>query len=294
MSGIVRAAGGVISRTGEDGRREFLLVHRPAYDDWTFPKGKLKPGERDEDAALREVREETGLRCRLERDLGHISYRDRRGRPKLVRYWVMRPLDGAFVPTGEIDEVRWLPAKAAGRVLSYPHDRDLLGGLDTATANHAAPRTVHLYVVRHARAEDRESWTDPDDLRPLTDQGLRQAEGLIRVLEGRPIERVLSSPAVRCRQTVEPLAQARRLPLELEDRLREGTRVDDAMALLADVATRSTVLCTHGDVIEEVLAHLVGEGVLETKALKLKKGSTWVLETDRRRPVRARYIPPPG
>jgi phosphohistidine phosphatase SixA/predicted NUDIX family NTP pyrophosphohydrolase len=291
VSGIVRAAGGVVSRTSEDGRRELLLVHRPAYDDWTFPKGKLRPGERDEEAALREVREETGLRCRLEHDLGHVSYRDRRGRPKLVRYWTMQPLDGAFVPTGEIDEVKWLTPDDAGRTLSYPHDQDLVALLDAATGS---ARTVNLHVVRHAQAEDRERWAGPDDDRPLTREGIRQAEGLVGVLEGRPIERVLSSPAVRCRQTVEPLARARGLPLEIDGRLLEGTPREQLMALLADVATRSTALCTHGDVIEEILANLVEDGILEGRALKLKKGSTWVIQTERRTPVRASYIPPPG
>ena len=293
MSGIVRAAGGVVARTADDGRREVLLVHRPAYDDWTFPKGKLKPGERDEEAALREVHEETGLRCRLERDLGHVSYRDRRGRSKLVRYWMMRPLDGRFAATEEIDEVRWLSAEAAGRTLSYPHDRGLLDLLDTPTPN-AGAKTVNLYVARHAKAEDRQAWTGPVDARPLTAEGHRQAEGLVEVLEGRSIERLLSSPAVRCRQTVEPLARARGLPLELEDRLREGSAREQVMALLADVAARPTVLCTHGDVIEELLAHLVAEGVVENGPLKLKKGSIWVLQAERRAPIRASYIPPPS
>jgi 8-oxo-dGTP diphosphatase len=125
MSSIVRAAGGVVRRDGGRGA-EVLLIHRPGYDDWTFPKGKLKSSERDEDAALREVEEETGLRCGLERELGDVSYRDRKGRPKTVRYWVMRPLEGAFTPTEEVDEIRWLPLDGALKALTYEHDRLLL------------------------------------------------------------------------------------------------------------------------------------------------------------------------
>jgi 8-oxo-(d)GTP phosphatase len=301
VSTIVRAAGGVVCRQLDGKPTEVLLVHRPAYDDWTFPKGKLRSRERDEDAALREVLEETGLRCRLERELGVVSYRDRRGRPKIVRYWVMRPLTGRFVPTSEVDEMRWVAVDGALRSLSYEHDRVLLrmmnagsgqtdpGGQEPAQAS----RTVPLYLVRHAKAEDREGWTEPDHLRPLTEEGFLQAEGLVEQLQGLPIDRVMSSPAVRCRETVELLARTRSLPLELEESLAEGTAGDRAMALLSEVATRPTVLCTHGDVIEHVLSELATEGVIEGGNLKLKKGSTWILEAERRRIIRARYVPPP-
>ena len=105
--GEVRAAGGVVVRR-QDGQDEVLVVHRPRYDDWTLPKGKLKPGESDEEGALREVEEETGLRCRLGRELQTVSYVDHRGRDKTVRYWEMAPLDGTFSPNHEVDEVRWL------------------------------------------------------------------------------------------------------------------------------------------------------------------------------------------
>jgi 8-oxo-dGTP pyrophosphatase MutT (NUDIX family) len=118
---IVRAAGGIVCR---DGR--VLLVHRPKYDDWTFPKGKADEGETDEECALREVKEETGLDCTLERELASSSYTDGRGRPKHVRYWLMRPEAGRFEPTAEVDEIAWLdPGEAADR-LSYDRDREVL------------------------------------------------------------------------------------------------------------------------------------------------------------------------
>jgi 8-oxo-dGTP pyrophosphatase MutT (NUDIX family) len=121
----VKASGGVVWRRGDRGI-EVALVHRPRYDDWSFPKGKLDPGESWEDAALREVEEEIGLRCRLGHELPATSYRDNKGRAKVVRYWMMEPLDGEFVPSDEVDEVRWLTPADAQRLLSYDHDRELL------------------------------------------------------------------------------------------------------------------------------------------------------------------------
>ena len=125
-SEVVRAAGGLLFRQGAEGPVEVVLVHRPAYDDWTFPKGKLDPGETDAEAAVREVEEETGLRSRPVRDLGTTSYHDSRGRPKTVRYWEMTPIDGVLGPANEIDEARWVPLDEAARMLTYARDRKLL------------------------------------------------------------------------------------------------------------------------------------------------------------------------
>ncbi|MFZ0217815.1 MAG: NUDIX hydrolase [Candidatus Dormiibacterota bacterium] len=127
LSGIeVQAAGGIVRRTGPVGLWEILLVHRPGYDDWSLPKGKLDPGETLEEAALREVEEETGLVCRLLRPFGHTVYRDRKGRVKVVRYWLMKAVGGRFAPSTEVDQVRWLTVPEALGVLTYPRDRDLL------------------------------------------------------------------------------------------------------------------------------------------------------------------------
>jgi 8-oxo-dGTP diphosphatase len=120
----VRAAGGIVTRDGE-----VLLVHRPKYDDWTFPKGKLDAGESNEQAAVREVEEETGLRCSLGRELPSTSYTDSRGRPKIVRYWQMQAEEGEFEPTDEVDEIAWLDPEEAAERLTYAHDRKVLEAL---------------------------------------------------------------------------------------------------------------------------------------------------------------------
>ena len=117
----VRAAGGLVIRDGE-----VLLVHRPKYDDWTFPKGKCYPGESDEECALREVEEETGLHCALVDEAGETEYVDSRGRPKRVRWWLMRPDGGEFAPNDEVDTVRWAAPWDATTLLSYERDLALL------------------------------------------------------------------------------------------------------------------------------------------------------------------------
>lgn len=131
---VVRAAGGVVCRTNEDGEVELVLVHRPAYDDWTLPKGKVRPGETEEDAALREVEEETGLSCRLGPEIGTSAYHDSRGRPKTARYWRMTPTGGgALAPANEVDDARWVAIADAPALLTYPRDLDLLAQLEALT-----------------------------------------------------------------------------------------------------------------------------------------------------------------
>jgi 8-oxo-dGTP pyrophosphatase MutT (NUDIX family) len=126
LSDVILAAGGVLWRHPRNGDPEVLLVHRPKYDDWTLPKGKLDDGESAEEAARREVEEETGFRVELGEELPSTDYHDRFGRPKNVRYWVMDIKDGEFQPNREVDEVRWLTVDAAKEELSYARDRDVL------------------------------------------------------------------------------------------------------------------------------------------------------------------------
>jgi 8-oxo-dGTP pyrophosphatase MutT (NUDIX family) len=128
---VVQAAGGLVVRR-HDGSLQIVVVHRPVQQDWSFPKGKLDPGETLELAALREVREETGMACRLLRFIGHTDYVDRKGRPKAVAYWVMAAEAGFFIPNEEVDELRWMTLLAAARILSYPRDRELIAVLMAA------------------------------------------------------------------------------------------------------------------------------------------------------------------
>ena len=286
MTTEVRAAGGVVRRR-VDGHVVTVLVHRPRYDDWTFPKGKLLEGESFEEAALREVLEETGLKCRIDAELPTLRYADQNGRPKVVRYWSMEPLDGADLhPTDEVDEARWCTLAEAREVLSYDRDREVL---DALTA-HDAP----TYLIRHAKAGDRSKWSGDDRSRPLSKAGHRQAKALVEVLSGRIIERILSSPAIRCVETVRPLADQRGLPIEPRDELLEGAPLTGLLGLLDELRSTSSVLCGHGDLIPAVVEHLEARGMLVGSERGCKKGSVWVLDREAGSVVRATYIPPPG
>ncbi len=121
----VKASGGVVWRRAGDGL-ELAVIHRPRYDDWSLPKGKLDPGESWEDAALREIEEEIGARGALGEELPPVAYADPKGRAKVVRYWLMEALDGEFVPNKEVDELRWVPVDEAQAMLTYPHDAELV------------------------------------------------------------------------------------------------------------------------------------------------------------------------
>jgi 8-oxo-dGTP diphosphatase len=281
----VRAAGGVV-RCRVNGEVHTVLVHRPRYDDWSFPKGKLLEGESFEEAAEREVLEETGLECRIDVELPPSRYVDQQGRSKLVRYWSMETLDGRDLhPTQEVDEARWFPLAEARDVLTYDRDRAVL---DAATTGQAP-----AYLVRHAKAGDRRTWSGDDLSRPLSKAGRRQAKALVRVLSSRVIERILSSPAVRCVETVRPLADHRGLPIEPRDELLEGAPLSGLLELLDELRSTPSVLCAHGDLIPAIIEHLEARGALVGPDRGWKKGSVWVLEREAGLVVRATYIPPP-
>jgi 8-oxo-(d)GTP phosphatase len=266
---LVRAAGAVVRRAGPEGV-EVLLVHRPSYDDWTFPKGKAESGESDEETAAREVAEETGLRGTLGVELPSARYRDARGRPKLVRYWTMRPESGEFEPHREVDEIRWFPIGQAGEELSYDRDRVILDAVPPP-----------LLVLRHASAGDSEHWEGDDALRPLDDRGWKQAEALIDQLTPFRIDRIVSSPFVRCVQTVEPLAQARALEVEPRDELAEGTDPGVVMAFIDGLSGEAALICGHGPELDALFG-------------RMKKGETVIVEPADDRLLELGRLPPPG
>lgn len=267
---MIRAAGAVVWR-GTESAPEVALVHRPKYDDWTFPKGKLKPGEHVIAGALREVAEETGITALLGRSLPPIHYLKGK-RLKRVDYWAARVVSGdRFTAVDEVDEVVWLPVKEARRRLTYEWDAGLLRALTAVPLE-----TTPLILVRHGLAGSRQDWAGDDDERPLDEAGAMQAEVLADVLSGYHPTDLISSPSKRCVQTLEPYAA--RLGLEIRrERLLSETHYDPRACLRlvtkAMASDRPTVICSHGKVLPELIA-----GVSDRPGdVQLRKGAFMVL-----------------
>jgi phosphohistidine phosphatase SixA/8-oxo-dGTP pyrophosphatase MutT (NUDIX family) len=285
----VRAAGGIVVR-GKPPAVDIALVHRPSYDDWSLPKGKEEPGEESWRTALREVREETGVLCHIVGHAGVKRYEVPAG-TKEVDYFLMRPHRiTARTHTDEVDDLRWVPWVEASHLLTYELDRTLLTEVDLDTATTAT--TLHL--IRHAAAGSRSRWEGPDDQRPLSAKGLREADDLANALAGVGVTRVLSSPYLRCVQTVEPLATALGTRVEPSPDLVEGSGPDAVTRLLEDVAGTTSILCSHGDVIPEALDQLLDQGVrFQDPPDQCRKGSTWCIVHDGAAFTEALYFPPP-
>lgn len=249
----VIAAGGVVWRDDRDGRR-ILLVHRPRYDDWSLPKGKLAPNEHVLSAARREIEEETGQQVLLGPPLGIQRYDVRKNGgtvPKMVHYWSAQ-LTGPereFVPSDEVDKSEWLPVGKARRRLSYPRDVEILDALDDVT-----PVLSTLVLLRHAEAVKRKDWEDKDTKRPLSGFGLATADRLIEVLAAVGVDRILSSDAERCTSTVSPYGEAIGRKIHLHPEISERGYEDHPSKLEGFASSvwkpgRVTVVCSHRPVL---------------------------------------------
>jgi 8-oxo-dGTP pyrophosphatase MutT (NUDIX family)/phosphohistidine phosphatase SixA len=266
----VRAAGAVVTRKGGRKGWEVLLVHRPKYDDWSFPKGKLDPGEHEVSAALREVAEETGLDVRLGPALSPQRYRMSGGRWKRVDYWTARVVGSDDVSryraNEEIDAVEWVEWSAAMLRLTYPYDRETL-----AEARPLRRRTRALVVLRHGKARSRGAWRKDDRQRPLVQLGETQAQRLVPLLAAFDVTSAHTSSSVRCVQTVTPFVDTTGWPTRLYDELSEEGATIEGVVELVDAlldAGESAVVCTHRPVLPTVLDALqLPETRLETGAM---------------------------
>lgn len=259
-------AAGALPWRRRSAQLEVAVVHRPRYDDWSWPKGKLDPGEDWPVAAAREVWEETGLHVRLGRPLPSATFpfRDRtdQAATKHVRYWAAEVLGGDGTLVNEIDEVAWLDVQAATARLSYPRDLEQLRTL--FRADHAwALATWPLVLVRHAKSKSRSSWRSADPLRPLDARGRERAEALVPLLAAYSVTRVVTSPSVRCLDTVLPYAIATGYGTSVKIGLSEegfAERPDRAPHHLTRLLERGepAVLCSHGPVLPVLLQALAG------------------------------------
>lgn len=291
----IRAAGAVVWRPSSVTEQvEVAVVHRPRYDDWSLPKGKLDADETVPAAAVREVLEETGFSIVLGRRLPSAEY-TADGRAKVVEYFAARYVDGDFEANDEVDRLKWVSPDAAGDLLSYQHDRVVLAEFTELPA-----RLSTLLLVRHAKAGKRNEWFGHDDLRPLSPAGRRQAEGLARILPLFGADRVHAAPRTRCVDTVAGLGmEIRSEPLLSE----EGYWVSPSagVARLLDIvaAGGTPVVSSQGGVIPDVIARLADMNGVRLDEIPSKKGSFWVLSfrppTSDREPrlVAADYFPSP-
>jgi 8-oxo-(d)GTP phosphatase len=283
----IRAAGAVLWRPGG----EIALVHRPRYDDWSLPKGKLEAGESVWHAATREVFEETGFLATLGRHLGQIRYPVREAM-KTVDYFAAIAGAGQFHPNKEVDQIRWVPVDDADHLLSHQGDREILLQFQAIP-----PDATTVALVRHAVAGERATWHGTDDLRPLTEEGWEQTEALRELLPLFGVNRVHSAPLLRCVQTVRDLAEDVGTSVVEEPLLSERGYVADPPAALARmreiVAAGTSVVCSQGGVIPDLLSRLAKDSQLAIHEPPSGKGSAWILTFTGTKLAAADYIAKP-
>ncbi|WP_460605333.1 NUDIX hydrolase [Jatrophihabitans fulvus] len=293
----VRAAGGVVWRVGKsDGgarRIEVALVHRPRYDDWSLPKGKLEKRESEFDAAVREVGEELGATVAMSRRLRRIAYRYGTGDEavdKTVAFWLMRYVGGEFVPNDEVDEVAWLPPEDAAARLSHDVEREVLDEFGALPLPES-----HVVVVRHAKAGKRSEWHGDDAQRPLDATGVAQADRLVAFVSAFAPDRIVSAAPVRCVQTVTPLARRLGLEVVVDPRFSDDDYVTapaeaEAGLLALAVPGRTAVVASQGTTIPGLVSALHPASA----PAATKKGAVWVLGVVDGTVISADYYPDAG
>jgi len=289
----VLAAGAVLWRAQDHtGAPEIAIIHRPRYDDWSLPKGKVDPGETEPVTAVREIEEETGFRAHLGRRLPTVSYPVDHG-VKKVRYWAARCVSGEFAANHEVDELRWVPPEQAMADLVYPHDRKVLRRFLKQPAD-----TTTVLIVRHATAGSKSRYRGDDRKRPLDKRGRAQAESLVGQLLAFGAGELFAADRVRCAQTIAPLAEELGVEISGETELTEEAYADDRKAArhrileIAETA-RTPVICTQGRVIPDLIAWWCERDGVRPDKSRNRKGSTWVMSLSGGRLIAADHISSP-
>jgi 8-oxo-dGTP diphosphatase len=268
---------------------EVALIHRPRYDDWSLPKGKIDPGETAPVTAVREIFEETGHHAVLGRRLDLVSYPIEQG-VKKVCYWAARSTGGEFSPGSEVDELMWLPVADAKDKLSYPYDRKMLRHFGKHPAD-----THTVLVVRHGTAGRKSRFKGDDTKRPLDKRGRAQAEALVPQLLAFGPSDVYAADRLRCQQTVEPLAEELGVTVHNEPTLTEESyakspkRARNRMLRIAE-QDGTPVICTQGKVIPDLIDWWCERDGIRPDKARNHKGSSWVLSLSAGRLVAADHI----
>ena len=289
----VLAAGAVIWRRNEADKVELAFVHRVQYDDWSIPKGKPEDKEALIACAYREVMEETGFAVRFGQSLGSVSY-PVEGGVKTVTYWSAKFLkvEGGPNPQ-EVDEVRWVPAEKASEFLTRDSDREIIHRFMELDLD-AKP----LILLRHAKAIERTEWAGEDTDRPLSSTGERQAKRLITLMKPYCIEEMHSSSAVRCYETITPLARALNVDFFFTDSLSEDVfRKDNERPIKYIhrllVNDYPALICSHNPILPAAISSFVDKFGVEVQDTKLEPGDAWVVHHIDREVVSVEFLPKP-
>mgnify|MGYP000524490299 FL=1 len=288
---MIRAAGALLWREVDSRNLEIALIHRPRYDDWSLPKGKIEGGETALQCAYREVFEETGIKASLTRQLGTVEYEES-GELKRVIFWSAHcSLDtGTFVVNEEVDELVWFTPEDALVKATHDSDRQIIYSFQAQE-----PRTDTLIILRHTKALERGDWDEVDSERTLNEVGFDQAQLLIKHLEPFAIDEVYTSNYTRCVQTVTPLSHSRGLTITQVPSLNEETFENDpqrsvafANALKQD--EKNILICSHNPVIPTMLRGILNTKLKNKDLIKLEPGDAWIVHRVRGEIVGLDYL----
>ena len=288
---MIRAAGALLWRDNSDLSLEVALIHRPRYDDWSLPKGKLEMGETALQCAYREVHEETGIRATFTRQLGTVEYEES-GQEKRVKYWAAHCAltNSEFVPNEEVDQMRWLSPSQALEQATHDSDKSIIEKFMSEEQH-----TDTLIILRHTKSLERGDWDEADSHRTLDETGFDQAQLLIKHLAPFAIDELYTSDYTRCVQTVTPLAHARGLSITAVPSLNEESfeldpekAISFANALKQD--EKNILICSHNPVIPSMLRGILNTKLKNKDLIKLEPGDAWIVHRVRGEIVGLDYL----
>ena len=290
---MIKASGGIVWRRNRRDELEIALVHRPKYDDWSLPKGKLESHEDSIACAFREILEETGFHVRLGQFLGTTIYENPEGL-KCVDYWAAKYIDERAVPNPfEIDQVEWVSLTQVKDFELRSTDREIIDKFRLIELDTSA-----LILLRHAKAISRDEWESDDGDRPLANFGTQQARRLIANLTPFDVKEIHTSSAVRCYETVTPIARALDLNYIFSDKLSEyefGRNQDSAYQYVKDLLKNdvATVICSHNPILPTVISRLFEKSGFDLPVTKLEPGDSWVVHHLDREVIAVDYLAAP-
>ena len=288
---MIRAAGALLWRERPDRLIELALIHRPRYDDWSLPKGKIEFGESALQCAFRELVEETGIVAKFTRQLGSVDYVESE-QQKRVLFWAAQCgyEQGEFLPNEEVDEMRWFLADEAVEKASHLSDKEIISKFKGQEN-----RTDTLIILRHTKALERGDWDQQDSLRPLSDFGLVQSQFLIKHLEPFAIDEIYTSDFTRCVQTVTPISLARNLSVTPvadlnENRYEEDPQFSISFANALKQDEKNILICSHNPVIPTMLRGVLNTSLKNKDLIKLEPGDAWIVHRVRGEIVGLDYL----